>query len=115
MTLANKVLVTGSSELPERLAAVARDLGHRLMTETSIVLVTGGLLSKGPSFLPALDGTVATAACQALVNSATPPESRIITMLPESSASDHPGFERLNVGTVVRVSYAGLRTSLLSH
>ena len=109
MAQASKVFVTGSSELPDQHVGFARELGHRLMKETSAVLVTGGLGSKGAGMRPAVDGLVARAALSAVGDNVSA-LSRIITMLPESDERDHPNFERVKAGTVIRVSYAGLRS-----
>jgi hypothetical protein len=65
----------------------AREFGRRLMAETSFVMVTGGLVSKGPGKLEALDGILVRAAAQALEGSSGSPQERIITMTPGIAAS----------------------------
>ena len=78
-----KVLVTGSSELPEKHVAIARELGRSLMTETSFALVTGGLSSKEPYQRLALDRVVADAAAEGLHNDPQATQQRIMTILPD--------------------------------
>lgn len=107
MVSATKVFVTGASRFPQEHAGFARELGHRLMKETNFVLITGGLASTRDSDAPALDQVVAQAAFDALDRSVEASQSRIITMLPESDPQDLPRFE---IGSVVRVDYAGRRT-----
>ena len=109
MPQARKVLVTGSSELPEGHRSLALELGRRLMTETSAMLVTGGLKSKGPGMRPALDAVVAEAARKALGSTMEAVSQRIMTMLPEAGR-DGPDFKRVEIGTVVRVPYADRRS-----
>jgi predicted Rossmann-fold nucleotide-binding protein len=102
----SRILVTGSSQLPEEHKGFASDLGARLIAETSSVLVTGGLVSTGEGPLLAVDGLVANAALAAARDDVAA-RSRIITMLPESDVS---GFQRIQAGTVVRVAYSEPRT-----
>lgn len=108
MAQATKVFVTGSSELPDNQIEFALELGERLMKETSAILVTGGLASRGEGKRPAVDSFVAEAARRALASDAEA-MARIITMLPEPGR-DHDGLERIQIGCVVHVSYAGPRT-----
>src|SRR5215210_3910421 len=105
MPQARKVLVTGSSELPPGHRSFALELGRRLMTETSAMLVTRGMKSKGPGMRPALDAVVAEAAREALGSATETVSQRIMTMLPEAGR-DGPDFKRVEIGTVVRVPYA---------
>lgn len=107
MLRAVKVFVTGSSDLPEEYVGFARELGRRLMTDTGLVLVTGGLSSKIDGRGPALDEVIAYAAFEALGKSSQSAQSRIVTILPET---DSASLKRFSLGSVVRVSYAGPRT-----
>jgi len=102
----SRVLITGSSELPAQHVSFARELGHRVIEETSAVVVTGGLVSKGEGHLLAVDGVVVKAALAAASDDVAT-RSRIISMLPES---DVDGFQRVQAGTIVRVAYSGPRT-----
>jgi predicted Rossmann-fold nucleotide-binding protein len=107
MVRAIRIFVTGASALREEYVAFARELGHRLMKDTGFVLVTGSLASKAGSTLQTVDKVVAEAAFEALGRSRESAQSRIITILPDN---DKPGLSRFEMGAVVRVSYAGIRT-----
>ncbi|MCX6904299.1 MAG: hypothetical protein NTW03_12640, partial [Verrucomicrobia bacterium] len=104
-----KVLVTGSSALPEEQVALAVELGQRLMRETSFVLVTGGLSSKEPHERRALDQIVSDAAVDALENDPQKIRARIMTILPDPR-KDFKGARRFSVGDVITIPHANVRT-----
>lgn len=101
-----RVYVNGRAELPEEYGDFARELGRRLMEETSFVLVTGGLARKKSAVLCACDKIIAEAARDALKGSPQAVQSRVITMVPAVDPSD---VERFAIGKFIRVSYAGSR------
>lgn len=104
---AGRVFVTGASRLPAEDEALARELGQRLMTETTWTLITGGLRKRRTSSHLALDGVVAEAAFDALGRSLASSQSRIVTMLPEAQ---HEDLERFEIGSVIRARYSTART-----
>jgi predicted Rossmann-fold nucleotide-binding protein len=106
MTQTNKVLAVGSSELPDDLVGVGRELGQRLIGETQFTLVTGGLASRGTGKRDALDRVVASGALEVLGGSASEAHARIVTLLPESDVRE---FVRFSIGSTIRVAYADLR------
>lgn len=104
---AGRVFVTGASRLPVADEDLARELGRRLMTETTWTLITGGLRKWTGSTQLALDGVVAEAAFDAVGRSIPVSQSRILTMLPEEPRDD---LERFEIGSVVRARYSTART-----
>lgn len=104
---AARVVVTGAGRLPIEDEAIARELGQRLMSETTWTLITGGLRKWRGSPHLALDGVVAEAAFDALGRSVEASQSRILTMLPEER---HDDLERFEIGSVVRSRYSTART-----
>lgn len=109
MSQANKIMIAGSSELDAAHVPFAEEFGRRLMTETSAMLITGGLKLRTAGARPALDYVVAEAARQALHCGPEALSQRIMTMLPEVRRDDER-HERFEIGTVVRVPYADRRT-----
>jgi predicted Rossmann-fold nucleotide-binding protein len=104
-----KVLITGSSALPDKYEAFAKELGRRLIRETSFVLVTGGLSSKAPHERPALDQIVTNAALEALGGDSQTAQARIMTILPDPTRDFH-GARRFNVGDSIIMPQADVRT-----
>jgi hypothetical protein len=104
-----RVLVTGSSALPDQYIPLARELGRRLMRETPFVLVTGGLLSKEPHDRLALDGIVSQAAVHELGGDPQQTLARITTILPDPRR-DFCGARRFSLGDVITVPHADVRT-----
>jgi hypothetical protein len=109
MPQANKILVTGSSALDPGHRGFAQELGRRLMTESSVTLITGGLVTRAASSAEALDVVVANAARDALGGDSEAVARRIMTMLPETEGAE-TGDERFSIGTVVFVPFADRRT-----
>jgi predicted Rossmann-fold nucleotide-binding protein len=100
------VLVTGSGTLSEHLVTFTRALGSRIMAESDLVLVTGGLkqIEEGK---PTVDYQVVCGALAKLKTSNGDPKKRILTLLP---AREFKKAKRFAEGKDETVEYSTLRS-----
>ena len=100
------VFVTGSAELSSRLVEFTRALGKRIMADSDLVLVTGGL-KQFTEGIPTADWEVKEGALEALEASGEDPADRILTLLPHE---EYKKAVRFHDGRVVRIARSNLRS-----
>lgn len=101
-----RLLICGSSRLPEEWANFTKELGKKVIESTNFTLLTGGLKSveKG---VPTVDWSVVEGALEILNKTGVDTAQRIITLLPHT---DWEKAKRFKYGNVVIVRQSNLRS-----
>ncbi|GAI26854.1 unnamed protein product, partial [marine sediment metagenome] len=101
-----RLLISGSSRLSNNLISFVETLGEKIIEQTNLILLTGGLKSIEEG-IPTVDFTVANGAIRKLTALGGDSSQRIITLLP------HTNWEKANrfkYGNIITVRHSNLRS-----